>query len=283
MSITITAPGLYDMTNEEYHADPVPDGSLSSSGARKILDKTPAHFHYDLTHPHHSDAFDLGTAAHSMILENDTTGIAVVDAPNWMTKAAKEARDEARAKGLTPLLVKDYEQVVEMAGQIKLHKEAMFLLSNGTPEKSAFWQHETGVWLRARFDWLPNHRGPGLLLTDYKTSVSADRFKFAKSAADFGYHQQAAFYIDAAKALGLSKDPGMAFVVQEKTAPYLVNVIELDEEAIQTGRALNERAIRIYQQCKTTDTWPGYRMGDPVPLPKWAIYDADNKLGAQAA
>jgi hypothetical protein len=284
MSITITEPGIYSgIPNDVYHSDPTAYGSLSSSGARKILDKTPAHFRYDQTHPHHTDAFDMGTAAHSVILEGDHAGIVVVDAANWMSKAAKEARDEAHAKGLTPLLSKDYAQVLAMAEQIKTHKEAMYLLRDGLPEQSAFWQHETGVWLRARFDWLPNHRGPGLLLADYKTSVSADRHKFAKSAADYGYHQQAAFYIDAAKALGLSKDPGMAFVVQEKTAPYLVNVIELDEEAIATGRALNEKAIRLFQQCKLTDTWPGYRMGEPVPLPKWAIYDADNKLGAQAA
>jgi len=280
MSTTITEPGLYDMSNAQYHADPVPGGSLSSSGAKKLIAKTPAHFKWDQDHPTHSDAFDMGTAAHSVILENDTTGIEVVDASAWTTKAAKEARDAAYAAGKTPLLTKDYQQVLAMAEQVRNHAEASFLLSDGVPERSAFWQHDTGVWLRARFDWLPNHRGPGLMLADYKTSVSAAPGEFRKSAARFGYHQQAAFYIDGAKALGLSPDPTMQFVVQEKTAPYLVNVIELNEEAVNMGRALNEHAIRTYMTCKTTGVWPGYQSGEPISLPKYAEYDADAALAA---
>lgn len=281
MSITITEPGLYDMTNAEYHADPIEGGSLSSSGAKKLIAKTPLHFKWDMDHQEqHKDAFDYGTAAHSLVLEGDESGLVVVDAPDWRTKAAQEAKADAYAHGKTPLLTKDYEQVKAMAEQIRQHPEASFLLKDGEAEKSAFWQHDTGVWLRARFDWLPNKRGRGLIIPDYKTAVSAEPGKFSRSAADFGYHQQAAFYCDAAKALGLSPDPVMLFVVQEKTAPYAVNVIELHEEDIFMGGALNEKAIRLYQQCKLTNHWPGYKMGDPVRLPKYAQYDADAKLGA---
>ena len=46
------------------------------------------------------------------------------------------------------------------------------------------------------------------------------------------------------------------------------------------GRALNEKAIRTYQQCTLTDSWPGYPLSDPIALPKYAEYDADAKLGA---
>lgn len=34
---TITEPGVYDLPAEVYHADPVEGGSLSSTGARKLL------------------------------------------------------------------------------------------------------------------------------------------------------------------------------------------------------------------------------------------------------
>jgi len=276
----ITEPGLYDMTNAEYHADPVPGGSLSSSGAKKLIAKTPAHFKYDQDHAEHKDVFDFGTAAHSLILEGDASGIVEVDADSWRTKAAQEAKEEAHATGKTPLLSKDYAQVKAMARAIKQHPEAMLLLSDGVAEKSAFAQHETGVWLRARFDWLPNRRGEGVILVDYKSAVSADPRKFAKSAADFGYHQQDPFYRDVAKLVGISEDPSFLFVVQEKTAPYLVNVIELNDEAVNMGRALNEKAVRTYQQCMLTDSWPGYPLSDPIALPKYAEYDADAKLGA---
>jgi hypothetical protein len=279
-TITITEPGLYDMTNEQYHADPVPGGSLSSSGAKKLIAKTPAHFKFDQDHQTHKDVFDFGTAAHSLVLEGDETGIVEVEANDWRTKAAQEAKTKAHAEGKTPLLSKDYQQVKDMAEAIKRHPEAVLLLSDGVAEKSGFWQHDTGVWLRVRFDWLPNARGNGVILVDYKTAVSADPRKFAKSAADFGYHQQDAFYRDGAKALGISEDPGFLFVVQEKTAPYLVNIIELNEEAVNMGRALNEKAIRTYQDCKAADNWPGYPLSDPISLPKYAEWDAEARLEA---
>lgn len=282
MSTTITAPGLYDMSNECYHADPVPGGSLSSTGAKKLIAKTPLHFKWDMDHPVHKDVFDYGTAAHSLVLEGDETGLVIVDASDWRTKAAQEAKTRAHAEGKTPLLAKDFEQVKAMAEQIRMHPEAAFLLKDGVPEKSAFWQHDTGVWLRARFDWLPNKRGPGLMLSDYKTAASADPGKFARAAADYGYHQQAAFYCDAAKALGLSPDPVMLFIVQEKVAPFAINVIELHEDDVHTGRALNEQAIRTYMECKAKNEWPGYKMGEPVRLPKYAQYDADAKLSEAA-
>jgi len=281
MTATITEPGLYDMSNAEYHADPVPGGSLSSSGAKKLIAKTPAHFKWDLDHPQeHKDVFDFGTAAHSVILEGDESGLEVIDAPDWRKKDAQDAKEKAYAAGKTPLLTKELGKVRDMAAAIRNHPEAMFLLSDGVPEKSGFAQHDTGVWLRARFDWLPNKRGRGVIIPDFKTAESADPRKFRKSAADYGYHQQDPFYRDVAKLLGLADDPAFVFVVQEKTAPYLVNVIELNEEAVNMGRALNEHAIRTYMTCKTTGVWPGYQSGEPISLPKYAEYDADAALAA---
>ncbi|MGW9447058.1 hypothetical protein, partial [Bacillus mobilis] len=48
----ITRPGVYDGIPEAvYHRDPVPGGSLSSSGARKLLAPScPALFKYDQEH-----------------------------------------------------------------------------------------------------------------------------------------------------------------------------------------------------------------------------------------
>ena len=65
----------------------------------------------------------------------------------------------------------------------------------------------------------------------------------------------------------------------EKTAPYLVSVVELDEEAVNIGRALNDRAKRIYRECVETNTWPGYPTAEPVSLPLWAIYKSEDLLG----
>jgi hypothetical protein len=275
----VDQPGLYQMSADHYHRDPVPQGSLSSSGARALLPPScPAKFRHEQLHGRPSKpAFDLGHAAHSLVLEGDSTRVVIVDAEDWKTKSAREQRDAAQAAGLVPLLADDWRVVQEMAAALRAHPiaAALFNPERGQPEQSAFWQDEThGVWRRARFDWLPDLTPSGrLIVGDYKTTVSAEPRALAKSAANFGYHQQAAFYLDAVTALDLADEAAFVFVSQEKTAPYLVTAWELDREALDIGRALNEQALAIYAECMATDVWPNYTDDVAlISLPAWATY-----------
>ena len=60
MSITLPLPSIVDaLPDELYHADPIPGGSLSSTGAR-LLVKSPAKFDWQRSHPQPpKKAFDL--------------------------------------------------------------------------------------------------------------------------------------------------------------------------------------------------------------------------------
>jgi hypothetical protein len=59
-----------------------------------------------------------------------------------------------------------------------------------------------------------------------------------------------------------------------------VSVVELDIEAINIGRQMNDRAKRIYQECTNTGNWPGYPAGSElISLPMWAIYESEDLLG----
>lgn len=274
--IVITEAGIYELTDEVYHADPVPGGSLSSSGSRKLLPPScPAKFAYDLAHPQpRKPAFEFGKAAHREVLGAGAT-LCLVDAADWRTKAAREARDEATANGQTALLPAEYQVVQEMAAAIRRHPIAAALLDpdQGKPEQSMFWRDErTGVMRRARFDWLRDQvtASGRLLIPDYKSAVSAANDDFEKAAVNYGYVQAAPWYVDAAKAVTGCEDAVMLFVVQEKTAPYLVNVIELSSIAIDYGRDLNRQAIDIYARCTETGQWPGYSDGiELISLPGW--------------
>lgn len=260
---------IEDMPNEAYHRH----SALGSSSIRTLTSKTPAHFDYQRNRPTYSDAFDIGTAAHSIILEDSFDGIQEVTADNWMTKAAKEARTAARSQGLTPLLTKELAQVRRMRDSVMAHPKARAVLEGGTPEVSVFWDHETGTELKCRPDkWNPDH-AQGNLIVDLKTTVSADPEKFAKSVAEYGYHQQEAHYVDGLRAHGYT--PKFVFVLVEKTAPYLVNVVELDPYAVELGRAANEKGIRLYNECLSNNRWPGYQTTEPIHLPIWAERQAE--------
>lgn len=273
--VTAIEDGVHDMPAEEYHRDPLrhAGGSLSSTGARKLL-ACPAKFRYEQDNPPApKQHLELGTAAHTLVL-GDGPEFAVLDYPDYNTKAAQAERDQARAEGLLPLLAREHQQVKDMAAAIRQHPLAAALFSpvTGKPEQTLIWHdRRTGAGRRARFDWL-RHPGDGrLLIPDYKTTRDASPAAVQKSIYTFGYHIQADWYEDGALTLGLADETAFLLVFQEKEPPYLVSVVEPDPVAMRIAAARNRQAIDRWIDCTRTGRWPGY--GDDIhhlPLPIWA-------------
>ena len=281
--LVITEPGVWEMDEASYHADPVKGGSLSQSGAKTLLKPGgPALFAWQREHgtvP--TRAMEFGTAAHREVLG---TGQEIVEVKyeNWRGAKAQADADKARADGKLPLLTKELATVRAMAAKLREHEWAMRLLSQpGRPEMSAFWPDSVyPVYRRLRWDYMPEpdpRRRP--VIPDYKTSADASPPAFAKSIANFGYHMQADWYCAGYQAMfgaAIADLPVMAFIVQEKEPPYRVAVYELSTDALRRGRELNERAMAVYRECAENGDWPGY---DPEPqvidLPYWAYRDED--------
>lgn len=277
----IEQPGIYDIPEDIYHSDPVPGGSLSYSGAKKLLPPScPAKFKYEREHPPQpSQAMELGTAAHKLVL-GVGADIVVLEYEDWRTKAAREARESARALGKVPLLPAEYAEAQAIAAAVHAHPVARYLFDPdyGAPERSLFWQDpETGVWLRSRLDWLPfaGRHGHRFIIGDLKTAASADRASIAKAVANFRYFMQAPFYVDGVRALGYDDDPAFLFVFVETEPPYLVTVAQLDDDAMDAGRTLNRQAIERYRDCMESGMWPGYSDFptdiELISLPPWTL------------
>lgn len=272
---TIEQPGVYDIPEDDYHADPVPGGSLSSTGARSILPPgTPARFHWERHRTLHKKEWDLGSAAHQIVLRTGPE-IVIIDADDYKSKAAKDARNGAYAAGQIPLLTHEYESVLAMVIQIRRHPVTgpLFEKDAGIAEQSLFWTDEaTGVWCRGRLDWIkPAPSGGRLIAADLKTTTAADAESIQKAIARFSYHQQAAWYLDGVRALGLAADPAFVLVFVEKTPPHLVHVVQLDAYTLSIADAKNRRARQVYAECAQTGTWPGYPTDiTTVSLPAWA-------------
>lgn len=282
----ISGPGVYPgMPAAQYRGDPAPakdGGSLSRSGASRLVPpSTPAAFDEWRRggDTETSDALNFGQAAHTHVL-SEGAAIVVVDAADWRTKDARAERDAAVAAGRIAILPKHRAVVEAMAAKLREHPIASQLLapSTGDPEVSLFWRHpRTERWCRARPDFL-RHTGIGrrYVIPDYKTAADASAEAFGKSAADYGYHQQHPWYVDGVKALGIDPDPVFLFIVQEKRRPYLVNVIELDEDAVEVGRRLNDIAVTRFHNCTTAGIWPGYGEGVALAsLPPWILRRED--------
>jgi PDDEXK-like domain of unknown function (DUF3799) len=269
-------PGVHDIPEADYFADP----ALSCSGAKLLLPPScPAKFKWRQDHPEpYKRAWEYGTAAHRLVLGQGADYV-ILDYDNYRTGNAQQARDEARAAGAAPVLAREHQQILAMADAIRLHPLAGPLLDpswGGKPEQSLFWlDAETGVPRRARADWLPAPGHGRYVLADYKTAASADAESFARAAFNYGYVQQHPWYCDGIRALGIDDDPAFLFVVQEKDAPYLVNIVELEPDARMLGAARNRRALEIFRDCTDSGLWPGYEAQSVdgitrITAPAWA-------------
>ncbi len=278
----VTQPGIYEMPDDDYHADPVLAAeSLSQTSAKWLLPpNAPAIYRYRRDNPPETTAlFDFGKAVHRLILDAGPE-IVHVDADNWLTKAAKDARKDARDAGQIPLNNPEMAQALAMRDTFAAHPIAPLLFRNGQPEMSLFTIDPAhGVWLRGRVDYLGPVRDGRLILADYKTAQTAAPGKFGKSAADYGYHMQAAWYRRLARALGIAEDVRFLFVVQSKEPPYLVSIIELDADDIDRGDHLNRQAIATFAACQQSGQWPGYPAEvHRVSLPGWYRAQTDDYL-----
>lgn len=297
--VEVTEPGLYyDLDETVYHADPVPDRlgrSLSQSGIKTLL-KAPALYAWERDHGRPiKKEFEVGHAAHAQLLGVGGEVVVVQktakdgtksDATDYRTVSAQEHADAIRGEGKTPLLAEQWAHVQAAERKLREHPFASLLFDpdRGRPEVSGFWQdHVDGVWCRMRLDWLPNPSESGrLIIPDYKTAVSADHRAFGKKAADFGYYIQDTYYRAGAAALGLAALPvdiAFLFVVQEKTPPYLVNVVELDVEAKRLGLQRIRQALDVYAECQGTGIWPAYSdRVESVSLPYWFVRNTEEEL-----
>lgn len=282
--VVITEPGVYPgIPDATYHGDPVPEGSLSHSGGKKLLPPSaPALFKHERDHGRPpKKEFDFGHAAHALVLGVGAE-IVVVEAEIWNTKAVKAQVEAIRAEGKVPLKPSAMAAVTAMAAALRQHPVAAALLAEGrgVAEASLFARDPaTNVMLRGRLDHLPHPSDGRLIVTDYKSTVCAEPGAFGRSAAAYGYPSQHAWYVDLALALALADDVAMVFIAQEKEPPYLVSVVELEPEAVRAGRERNRRAIETYLRCRTEDRWPGY--ADEVALarvPRWYLYETEDVI-----
>lgn len=259
-------PGLHpDIPEADYHADP----ALSQSLLKALLD-CPARFRHQRDHgTPWRPAFDLGTATHTAILGTGT-GHVTIDAPDWRSKTAREARDAARAEGKVALLTHEAATVEAMRAAVYANPTAAAILDrDGTSELSLRW-NEDDVPMRGRIDRLTTTTDGAPVIVDIKTTASAAPGRFAKAIYDYGYHVQAAAYTSGYRTL-TGDDPAFLIVAVEKAEPYITAVYELDVIAVERGEDDYRRALDLYRRCLAADDWPAY--GDDVtilPSPRWA-------------
>jgi len=276
-TLTGIVPGLDE---REYHAHP----ALSSTQARQILD-SPARYQWLQQQPRKSTAaFDLGTAVHTKVLGTGANAITYPDehlTPSGAvsTKAATVAwEEEQRAAGRVILSPNDFRRVDAMAEAVLAHDEARTLLEQpGIPEASIFGTcDQTGIDLRARFDFLPEWDGTAFDLKTTGTAATAHEFR--RSVAQYRYDVQQGHYLDTLH-FAAARSVEYRFIVVESKAPHFVGVIQLDDHFAAIGRRDALRARRTLRDCIDSGIWPtGLEDVAYIDAPYWLEDDNDMEV-----
>ncbi|AKF14406.1 exonuclease VIII [Mycobacterium phage Phayonce] len=285
MSTVPVKDGMNRFVDEaDYHAD---RGSLSVSGAKLLLPPScPAKFRWEQDNTRKpKKVWDFGHVAHKLVLgkgaefevlDPAVNGLKADGTPSEKPTATanwRKAEDQARKQGKVPIHVDLFTKAYDMAEKVRQHPTAgpIFADPEGVAEVALYHTDpETGVRLRSRCDWIETDGD----IDDYKTSTTANPAEMRTKFYKLGYYMQAAWYMDLAVAVGASENPRFRFVVQEKEPPYVVTVVEYDEESIEQGRRANRQAIRLYADCLERGEWPGYSDSVvTISLPKYAMQD----------
>jgi hypothetical protein len=273
---------IADLAAADYHADKLKDvPTLSSSIANILLTRSPLHAwtaHPRLNpdwQPDDDAKYDVGTVAHQILLDG-AAAVDVHDYVDWRTNAAKKDAAETRAAGRIPLLAHQFEDVMAMCNAVAKQLQAFnadpLPLTAGKPEQTMVWQDtQTGVWCRARIDWLHDDLSA---IDDIKTTTrSAHPEAFAKNLYSYGCDVQAAFYLRGIAALEERLNyaaPQWRWIVVETTPPYGLSVIEPGPAVLELADAKVEAALKLWAECLERDSWPGYATKvATAELPAW--------------
>lgn len=250
---------LNEMTSEEYFDA----HGLNRSTLWTFHNKSPAHSQVQPSFSSsQQDALNFGTAFHSALLEPDTFKNLYIEGP-CDSKAKAEWKKAKLATSKTLLKPSEFKAITAMKAAIENHTDA--LNSALIKEASTFWEHEiTGLDLKARYDAVDFDNKT---IIDIKTTQSADPKDFPRSIVNFGYHFQAAWYLDP-----LPDDWRFLIIAVEKTPPYGVCLYEFlrGDTPLNEGTRIMRESLNKYAQCLTTDDWPCYsRDVHSAELPGW--------------
>ena len=169
---------------------------------------------------------------------------------------------------------KMWETCERLRDEVMNHKWLGKALTGGMIEQPAWWDHDFGVTISMRMDFFHPEMGSAKrpVIIDLKKVRSAKPRDFERQIFFDGLYIQAAVYVDGIKKI-TGIEPVFAWACVEATAPYIVETYAADFGMLEAGRAVYNKMILKYLECKNNNYWPGYTDGNVtnISLPPWAF------------
>ncbi len=260
---------ILNVTPEQYFALP----GLSSSIAKVIVEKSPLHAKVARDSEREATKnMDRGAVIHRLVLGKGKSFTAV-DADDWRTNKAKDARDAARAQGLVPVLAKHLDEHRVAAEKIREELARRGFHLDGDSEVAVQW-HEGETLCRSMFDHVWLKRGSVGTILDLKITDDASPDFVERNSERLGYAIQAAAYTRALTALRpeLAGRVDFLFAFCEPETPWAMNISRPDGAFRAIGEARWLRAVQMWERCLRTNEWPAYGDGvNALTVPRWVL------------
>jgi exodeoxyribonuclease VIII len=230
-----------------------------------------------------SDALIIGRAIHTAVFQPELFNAEFLCLPDIDRRTAKGKEQYAELVSQNPdktvLKPADFNRAMEIATAVRTNRHVLNLIEGAHAELSITWvDADTDVPCKARLDCWNEELG---IVVDLKTTLDASLFGFPKKLYAYGYHRQAAWYLQSLRANGESAKH-FVFIAVEKEPPYSLGIYRLSDDAIRLSKAENEALLRKYCECVRTDSWPGYTDGiEDISIPEYAINTMEENYGIE--
>jgi exodeoxyribonuclease VIII len=253
--------------------------ALSATGLKQLA-RSPWHYKHRIdTDP--TPAMMRGTLAHCAILEPGAFAqryvVQPVDAPRRPSKAQWSAKNPSAESiaamkwweafndslaGRDVVSADDFSLCAQQLQAIASNTELSGLLKHGRGEVSIFWiDKATGLYCKARPDWLPSPIGSTIMPVDIKTCIDDSPSGFGRAAARLRYDLQDAHYTAGIEAVTGLHVQAFVFGAVSSKPPVLAVPYVLTDEIRAQGRDERRELIDKLAWCQRENTWPAYGQG----------------------
>lgn len=156
----------------------------------------------------------------------------------------------------------DYALCQTQLQAVTQQPELATILRSGRGEVSVFWVDKaTGIYCKARPDWLNLDDPRAVVPMDLKTCADESPSGFGRAAARLRYDLQAAHYVAGIEAALRTKVDRFVFAAVTNKPPVLAVPYSLTDEMRDQGRDERRELIERLAWCQRENEWPAYGAG----------------------
>ena len=262
----------------DYHADLTRDSHSSLQLFRASVERYAAiRIHKTMLPDASKPAMVFGSAFHCLLLEPEKFTEQYILEPKFdkRTTIGKEAHaawlQEHGSKEV--LSVEAWAMLPAMVAGVMRNRYARSAIEgSGSIEEPVEWTDDvSGLRLKCK----PDIRLANGLIIDVKTTNDIDPEAWSRTVATFGYHRQAALYLDGCWQVHQADGPFVHIAVS-KEPPHECAVYEVGSESLAIGRSENADTLAELMMRRDSGDWSGRWSADvtTVNLPTWYMRKA---------